>query len=121
MSQAKNLNCLEKRSLLNRVPVAVEELTSWGRHYQEGGFVYDAVDFFERAGATDALMSLLPIALRDGDGFLFRRLCRLLGYEGAAAEWLDLARRARELGKDAFAEAAHREAGADPDSHEPEA
>lgn len=116
MSKTKSLNCLEKRSLLNRSPVPVEELVAWGRQYQQAGHVYDAVDFYERAGVTDELASLLPLAISDGDVFLFRRLCRLLGKEGTASEWLELARRARELGKDTFAEAAFREAGGDPDN-----
>ena len=116
MSKLKILNCLKKRALLNRSPIAAEELTAYGQYYETEGLIYDAVDFYERAGAVDQLKGLLEGAKQDGDAFLFRRLCRILGQDSAREDWLTLAERAEALGKTAFAQMAYKEAGEEPDA-----
>ena len=97
------LSCLEKRDLLNQPAVSVDTLMQWGDRFLEAGFVYDAVNFYEKAGAKEALMRLLEMARNDGDVFLLRRLCALLGREPSADEWLAVAEQAERQGKDQFA------------------
>lgn len=106
MAGMKRMSCLEKRSLLNRSAVSVDELIAGGRFYEEQGLVHDAVDFYERAEATEELQRLIDSALEDGDFFLFNRLNRLLKRSPREDEWRRLAMRAKELGKDGFAEQA---------------
>jgi hypothetical protein len=97
------LSCLEKRDLLNQPAASVDTLMQWGDRFLEAGFVYDAVNFYEKAGAKEALMRLLEMARNDGDVFLLRRLCALLGREPSADEWLAVAEQAERQGKDQFA------------------
>lgn len=111
MAKKYDLSCLEKRDLLNETPVSVETLLSWGEHYEEVGSLYDAVDFYEKAGASDALARLLGKARDTGNVFLLGRVSRLIGYEPDADEWLALSNRAEELGKLLFAVEARRRSG----------
>ena len=97
------LSCLEKRDLLNQPAASVDTLMQWGDRFLEAGFVYDAVNFYEKAGAKEALMRLLEMSRNDGDVFLLRRLCALLGREPSADEWLAVAEQAERQGKDQFA------------------
>jgi hypothetical protein len=97
------LSCLEKRDLLNQPAASVDTLMQWGDRFLEAGFVYDAVNFYEKAGAKEALTRLLEMARNDGDAFLLRRLCALLGREPNADEWLAVAEQAERQGKDQFA------------------
>ena len=85
--------------------------TFFSEHYEEVGSLYEAVDFYERGGFMDALARLLPKAQDAGNGFLFRRICRILGHEPVPEEWLALAKRAEELGKLTFAAEAYRLGG----------
>jgi hypothetical protein len=106
------LNCLEKRELLNQPAAAVDALIDWGDRYLDAGFVHDALDFYEKAGAADASQRLLDAAKTDGDVFLLRRLCAVLGREPTGEEWLTVAEQAERLGKDLFACKGYQAAGA---------
>jgi hypothetical protein len=111
MAKKYDLSCLEKRDLLNETAVSLETLLSWGEHYEEVGSLYDAVDFYEKAGAREALARLLKKAQDVGNVFLFHRISRIIGHEPDRDEWLALANRAEELGKPAFAAEAYRLGG----------
>ena len=58
------LSCLDKRELLNQSPISVAKLVDWGEQYEEAGLVHDALDFYERAGASEAMEKLLRTAWR---------------------------------------------------------
>jgi len=105
------LSCLEKRDLLNRPAVSVDELLEWGRYYEEAGLVYDAVDFYEKAGASERLEKWATVAVQDGDAFLLRRIAGAADLKPDPADWASLAKRAEVLGKTVYAEVARREAG----------
>lgn len=111
MAKKYDLSCLEKREILNEAASSAEVLLSWGEHYEEVGSLHDAVDFYEKADARDHLFRVLRRAQDTGNFFLFRRICRILGHDPNSDEWLQLASRARELGKAAFAEEANRLGG----------
>ena len=108
MAQKESLSCLAKRDLLNQSAVSLENLLSWGIHYEELGLLHDAVNFYEKAKATDALGRVLKIAQEEGDTFLFKRVNRILNREPDRQEWLSLANQAERLGKEAFAAEASR-------------
>jgi hypothetical protein len=105
------LNCLEKRDLLNEAVVSRDALLSWGKHYEDANSLCDAVDFYEKSGAVDALVQLRSKVSKTGNVFLFRRICRIVGREPDRDEWLSIADSARELGKLAFAAEARLLAG----------
>lgn len=103
MADKKLMGCMEKRDLLNQSAVSVESMRTWGERYEEAGLLSDAVDFYEKAKATDALERLRGNALGEGDFFLFGRLSRILGHDPTPQEWMELASRAEKAGKQAFA------------------
>jgi hypothetical protein len=116
MAKKYDLSCLEKRDLLNEAAVSLETLLSWGRHYEEVGSLYEAVDFYEKGGARDALARLLAKAQDAGNLFLFRRISHILEHQPGGEEWLALAKRAEQLGKLTFAAEAYRLGGVGDDS-----
>ena len=67
MAKKYDLSCLEKRDLLNDAGVSMETLLSWGQHYEEVGSLYEAVDFYEKSGAKEALARLLTKAKDAGN------------------------------------------------------
>ena len=106
------LNCLEKRDLLNQPAASVDALVEWGDRYLDAGSVHDALGFYEKAGALEALGPLLELAKSEGDAFLLRRVCAVLGREPTSEEWLAVAEQAERLHKKNFACKAYEAAGA---------
>jgi hypothetical protein len=111
MAKKYDLSSLQKRDLLNETAVSLDTLLSWGEHFEEVGSLYDAVDFYEKGGAVDALARMRLKANEDGNVFLFRRICRITGYEPGRDEWISIADYAKKLGKLTFAAEAYRCAG----------
>lgn len=111
MEKSALLTCLEKRDLLNRSAVSVVQLLKWGRLYEEEGLVNDAIDFYEKANCSESLEKLVPLALREGDAFIYARVLKALGRQATADEWICLGKRAAELGKDVFAREAFKRGG----------
>lgn len=111
MARKETLSCLEKTDLLNQAAASIETLLHWGRKYEEAGLVFDAVEFYEKANEREALDRLLKNALNEGDAFLFKRVSRALKFEPSREEWLELAKKAQELGKYTFAVQAYRQGG----------
>lgn len=105
------LSCLEKRDVLNQSAVSLDKLLQWGTVYEEEGLVHDAVDFYERAKASEPLERLLSVAREEGDSFLYSRILKSLDRDAAAEEWFSLGEKARELGKNAFAREAFKKGG----------
>ncbi len=114
ISRSSRLSCLEKRDLLNQHAVSVETLMRWGKAFEEEELFHDAVDFYEKAGAAEPLERIRDRALEEGDLFLFRRACRALKVEPETDQWVELAERARSLGKSVFMNEALRHAGLEP-------
>lgn len=111
MEKSSLLTCLEKRDMLNRSAVSVDQLLKWGRLYEEQGQINDAIDFYEKANSAKSLEDLLSLSLREGDAFNYARIMKVLGRQVPAEEWISLGKRAAELGKDAFAREAFKRGG----------
>jgi hypothetical protein len=111
MADNNQLSCLAKRDLLNEQSASVEVLLSWAQRFVELELLPDAVDFYEKAGVKDQLRELLKVVQEEGDAFLFKRINRCLGREPEQREWLLLAGYAEQMGKEAFAAEALRQAG----------
>jgi tetratricopeptide (TPR) repeat protein len=107
----KLLSCLRKRDLLNSDRTDPAQLRHLGTRYLEEGRISDAVDFFEKADDREGLTSILTRCLAEGDFFLYRRVCRVLGIVPAAGDWSKLGDAALSLGKLHFARSAYQEAG----------
>lgn len=92
--------------MLNRTAVSVDELCARAHALEEAGLIHDAVDFYEKAQAWSEIERLIPVAVEEGDAFLFSRLCRLLQRDPSAEQWRALAARAEALGKTLYAQRA---------------
>jgi hypothetical protein len=88
------------------------ELVRLGRAYLDRGLAFDAADFLARARDEDGLAEIRKLALESGDAFLLRIVAQAAPALVSEADWGDLGRRARELGKDAYVDRA--EAGGAP-------
>ncbi len=106
MGNQSVMTCLEKREWLNRSAVALDDLLGRGRALEEAGLIHDAVDFYEKAQAKSELERLVPLALEEGDAFLFVRLHRLLKKDPSPEQWKILAQRAEAQGKNLYAQRA---------------
>lgn len=111
MAKTVGLSCLQKRDLLNLPAASTKSLLEWGDRLERQGLLHDALSFFEKAGARDAIIRIRDASERDGDLFLYRRSSKALGEEPTSENWIALGRRAAELGKTAFAVEAFRHAG----------
>ena len=111
MKSARLLNCLEKRDLLNQTDTSLEILLKWGERYQQAGLLYDALDFYAKAGVREAILALLETARTEGDLFLFQRLHGILAQDPPPEQWLALAEQAEQLGKHRFALEGYRRSG----------
>jgi len=111
LEKSSLLTCLEKRDMLNRSAVSVDQLLKWGRLYEEQGQINDAIDFYEKANSSKSLEDLLSLSFREGDAFNYARIMKVLGRQAPAEEWISLGKRAAELGKDAFAREAFKRGG----------
>jgi uncharacterized protein YicC (UPF0701 family) len=105
------LGCLEKRDLLNRSAVSVDQLVEWGGIFEEQELINDAIDFYIKAGSSEALEKLLPLAHQEGDIFVYTRLLKALGRQVPAEEWISLGKKAAELGKESCAREAFKKGG----------
>ncbi len=111
LEKSRLLTCLEKRDMLNRSAVSVDQLLKWGRLYEEEWQINDAIDFYEKANSSKSLEDLLSLSFREGDAFNYARIMKVLGRQAPAEEWISLGKRAAELGKDAFAREAFKRGG----------
>lgn len=103
---------LHRRELLYGLDTPPETLSSLADAYLKEGLVFDAADFFARAGDRDGLAHIRKAAIEMGDAFLLRRVKEEMPDLVSKADWEELARAAKSLGKEAYAERA--EAGGAP-------
>lgn len=78
--------------------------------YVEEDRPLEAIDFFARAGALERLGSLRELAIEQGDAFLLREVARALSERPTRDQWLALAERADQAGKERYAVEARRQA-----------
>ncbi len=103
---------LRRRELLYGADTPPATLSALADAYLQEGLVFDAADFFAQAGDRDGLKHIRKLALETGDAFLLRHVREAMPDLVAKADWDELARAAKSLGKDAYAERA--EAGGAP-------
>lgn len=101
----------KKQSIIYSKDTKPEELVRLGERFFSEGWLSDALDCFERAGAAGNLEKVRKVCVEEGDVFLFRKVLRAQGAEAVPAEWKELGDNARGLGKLQFAREAYRMAG----------
>lgn len=107
---------LKKRDILNDSNADPQQLKKLGDVYFSLDFLHDAMDFYEKAKDLSGVEAILGKALEDGDFFLVKQACKILGRNFSREDWFKLAKHAEEKGKFFFALEAYREAGAQDDA-----
>ncbi len=100
-----------KQALLYDKNARPAELEALGKRFLQAGWLYDAVDFFQKAGSSAGLEMVREAAMNDGDIFLLRRVLKLSGTEGKTEIWQQVGEEALRLGKLEFALEAFRLSG----------
>lgn len=100
-----------KQQLLYAKNARPAELEAMGKRFLQAGWLYDAIDFFQRAQSSAGLEMVREAALHDGDVFLLRRVLKASGQEGTDQLWQQAGEEARRRGKLEFALEAFRLAG----------
>ncbi|HEU4431060.1 MAG TPA: hypothetical protein VFT98_20035 [Myxococcota bacterium] len=90
-------------------PLEPERSRAIGDAYLAQKREVEAIAFFRKAGAQDALEKLCAIAVERGDSFLLREACAALGREPELASWKQLAAAAEMQGRDRYAAEARRQ------------
>jgi len=105
------LNFKQKRKLLFGKKSSVENLAQAGQTFLEAGQLYDALDFFLKAGNPEGLKKIRKKAVEEADPVLLKQVLKNLETEPDPGEWKDLGKNALEMGKKLSAEEAFRMAG----------
>ncbi len=100
------LDSLRKRHVLYGEKAAPQELAAMARAFLDADYPGDAVQFLEGAGDEQSVRTLKELALKQGDAFILAACARARKELVTDEDWKALAKRARELGKDAYAERA---------------
>ena len=106
----------EERKLLFDPKASADRKRRAGEAFMEAGRYDEALDFFERCGATDQVRQVAAKALAAGNTPLFMRAKRILREEVTDREWSQVAAAAEHRGAYTMAYVAHLKAG-----HEQEA
>lgn len=107
MAQTNLPDALSRRHLLEGTLEASKAL-SIAEAYLAVGREIEAVDFFERAGARDALGELRDLGCERGDVFLVRVVSRALGEEPPPELWKKVGEAALAAGRKSDFETAQR-------------
>jgi len=107
------LDCLKKRDLLNDRQAPRAKLLTAAEDHLAAGLIYDAIDFWKRAGEVERLKELAGQAVESGDLFLYLHALKAARVEPEAGALTELARRAEAAGQLLFAKRALELTGAD--------
>jgi hypothetical protein len=97
---------LARRDVLYGIHTPKKDLIELAEAYLQEGMVFDAADFFAEALDRDGLSRIRKAAVESGDAFLLWRVEESMPELVSKADWDELARSARSLGKPVYAERA---------------
>lgn len=109
MARSPIPNPLERRHLVER-DLSPEQAQRIADGYLAEGREVEAIEFLEKAGASEALEALRARAVAEGDAFTLRAAARAQGAMPRREEWEALAVAAERAGKDSYAAEARRQA-----------
>ena len=92
----------EKQKILYIDKTPKAKLVEYGDAFLKEGRVFDALEFYGRAGHDEGLSTILARARDEGDAMLYQQALKALGREADGAEWREVARRAEARGKLTF-------------------
>ena len=97
---------LARRDILYGVHTPKRDLIELADAYLQEGMLFDAADFFAEARDGEGLSRIRKAAIESGDAFLLWRVEESMPELVSKADWNELARSARSLGKPVYAERA---------------
>ena len=104
-------NFNEKRKMLHTKVPPPETLSEVGRRFLEAGQLYDALDFFHKAGDQDGMNQVRMKAVEEADPVLLKLAAKRSEKGASADEWRSLGENAMKMGKKRSAEEAFGMAG----------
>lgn len=107
----RSLPYLKKRDILNNPQADAQKLKILGETYFSMDLLHDAFAFYEKAQDLSGVEVIFEKAFEEGDVFLVKQTCKILGKSLSREEWAKLGKIAEEQGKFFFALEAYREAG----------
>jgi len=113
MAKIKKLPALRKRELLHATDVPRDSLLAFGELYLEEGYLYEAMEFFEKAREPSGLDRVRDAAVADGDVGLLEWIDRNGLSELSPQVWRAAAENATKAGSYRFAARAFEKAGDD--------
>ena len=99
-----------KQKLLYVDKVNQNTLQKHGDSFLEGDFLFDALDFYQKAGFNSGLQKIKDIALERGDVMLFQQAAKALNLELKPSDWEAIGQKAKGLKKYYFARHAFQKA-----------
>ena len=111
MAKSKLPDPLARRHMIER-DLGAEASLRTAEVYLAEGRSLEAIEFLQKADATERLTELRAEAVRSGDAFLLRAVAGALEATPDRAEWTALADSAETAGKLHYAREARRQAGA---------
>jgi hypothetical protein len=100
-----------KRDVLFGRKTSKERLRQTGEQFLEAGRYYDALEFLQRAGASDLTRTIVRLAIDAGDTALLMRAKKVLAEATTDEEWGRVAANAEKAGLYGAAYLAHTKAG----------
>jgi hypothetical protein len=110
MSKQELPTFIKKRKLLYGTK-DMSLVAGYGDTFFEAGYIDDALDFYERAKSADGLKKVEGIALKEGNLYLYRKVCRISKVEPDKKIIDDIGAKALESGKISIAAEAFRASG----------
>lgn len=94
------LSVAERHKILFIESTPKEELISYGKKYLSKGMLYDALEYFEKAGAEDYMNQIKEKSIEEGDIVLYQNVCHSLKQEMGKDELIKLKENAEKMGKE---------------------
>jgi len=102
-SLAFPLTVAQKQLIMFVKPLPPQELSAWGRKYQDARQFHDALEFYRAAEDRPAMEALAATAVDSADLVLLQNACRALGSEPPPPQVEALRQRALEAGMESVA------------------
>ena len=105
------LSTLQKRALLHSPEAPREKLLQYAEQYLSEGYLYEAMEFFEKARELRGLERVRDAAVAEGDATLLAWMARNGLADVTPAHWRSAGQNALKAGKILYADAAFERAG----------
>ncbi len=116
----RRLSTLQKRALLHAPDTPRDKLLAYAEKYLEEGYLYEALEFFEKAREQSGLDRVRDAAVAEGDATLLGWIARNGLAQVTADHWRMAGENAQKAGKVYYADAAFQRASR-PDASKAEA